>query len=168
MRILPRNKIPFFPFDRFLVPSCCKDYFLEKFSDSVWWLYKPVMSKCEVPWKNCRFGFTLLINICTVNHLNLLPRLFVIGLKLRMIRWAIWNVSKDMRCRALRYLILYWTRPRFEKNGVVFFSFVVRFRLVIRFCCHCFCLLVRFFSPTPDFPTEATAFFMSSFPYLLV
>ena len=36
MRILLRNKIPFFyPFDRFLVPSCCKDYFLEKFSDSV-------------------------------------------------------------------------------------------------------------------------------------
>ena len=33
----------FFPFDRFLVPSCCKDYFLEKFSDSVWWLYKPAM-----------------------------------------------------------------------------------------------------------------------------
>ena len=32
-----------FPFDRFLVPSCCKDYFLEKFSDSVWWLYKPAM-----------------------------------------------------------------------------------------------------------------------------
>ena len=50
MRILLRNKILFFfPFDRFLVPSCCKDYFLEKFSDSV-----------------CRFGFTLLINICTV------------------------------------------------------------------------------------------------------
>ena len=36
-------KFLFFPFDRFLVPSCCKDYFLEKFSDSVWWLYKPVM-----------------------------------------------------------------------------------------------------------------------------
>ena len=32
-----------FPFDRFLVSSCCKDYFLEKFSDSVWWLYKPAM-----------------------------------------------------------------------------------------------------------------------------
>ena len=28
-------KFLFFPFDRFLVPSCCKDYFLEKFSDSV-------------------------------------------------------------------------------------------------------------------------------------
>ena len=36
-------KFLFFPFDRFLVPSCCKDYFLEKFSDSVWWLYKPAM-----------------------------------------------------------------------------------------------------------------------------
>ena len=36
-------KFLFFPFDRFLVPSCCKDYFLEKFSVSVWWLYKPVM-----------------------------------------------------------------------------------------------------------------------------
>ena len=33
----------FFPFDRFLVPSCCKHYFLGKFSDSVWWLYKPAM-----------------------------------------------------------------------------------------------------------------------------
>ena len=31
MRILLRNKIPFFsPFDRFLGPSSCKDYFLEK------------------------------------------------------------------------------------------------------------------------------------------
>ena len=31
MRILHRNGIPFFQtFDSFLVPSCCKDYFLEK------------------------------------------------------------------------------------------------------------------------------------------
>ena len=46
MSILHRNGTPFFPtFDGFLVPSCCKDYFLEKvlcmvpeksqFSDSV-------------------------------------------------------------------------------------------------------------------------------------
>ena len=32
-----------------------------------------------------------------------------------------------------------------KKKGVVFFSFVVRFRLVIRFCSHFLCLLVRFF-----------------------
>ena len=52
-----------------------------------------------------------------------------------------------MRCTARRYfssLFLYWTRPGFEKNGVVFFSFVVRFRLVMRFSSHFFCLLVRF------------------------
>ena len=31
MSILHRNGTPFFPtFDGFLVPSCCKDYFLEK------------------------------------------------------------------------------------------------------------------------------------------
>ena len=57
MRILSEEENSFFfPFDRFLGPSCCKDYFLEKvlgmqllyevpeesqFSDSVWWLYKP-------------------------------------------------------------------------------------------------------------------------------
>ena len=53
----------FSPFDCFLGPSSCKDYFLEKvlctqvlyevpeesqFLDSVWWLYKPVMKKGEV------------------------------------------------------------------------------------------------------------------------
>ena len=30
MSVLLRNKIPLFPIDRFLVPSCCNDYFLEK------------------------------------------------------------------------------------------------------------------------------------------
>ena len=36
MHILLKTKIPFFsPFDRFLGPSCCKDYFLEKFSLSL-------------------------------------------------------------------------------------------------------------------------------------
>ena len=41
MSVLLRNKIPFFPIDRFLVPSCCKDYFLEK---SMGWLVQSIVA----------------------------------------------------------------------------------------------------------------------------
>ena len=120
-------KFFFSPFDRFLVPSCCKDYFLEKVScmqhfmrfrrrvssqiqlgDFTNLLCKSV--KCLERIKSalqrkrsaillspatnlyCRFDFTS----AQFNNLNLLsnfPRLFVTRLKLRMICWAIWNVS---------------------------------------------------------------------------
>ena len=40
-----------------------------------------------------------------------------------------------------------WSRKvsnlSFEKSGIVFFPFVVRFRLVIRFCSHFFCLFFQ-------------------------
>ena len=47
----------------------------------------------------------------------------------------------------------------FEKNSVVFFSFVVRFRLVILFYSY-FSICWLDFSPTSDFPTEATIVFI--------
>ena len=73
MCILHRNS--FLPtFDSFLVPSGCKDYFLDK-----------------------------VLCIYCVRHVNIVFSLFL------------------------------YTRPGFEKNSVVFFSFVVRFRLLILF-----------------------------------
>ena len=54
--------------------------------------------------------------------------------------------------------ILFSLRPGFEKKkSVVFFSFVVRFRLVILFYSY-FSICWLDFSPTSDFPKEATIY----------
>ena len=55
------------------------------------------------------------------------------------------------------------TRPGFETDRVVFFSSVVRFRLVILVFFLVFRLLFRFFPQHQIFPTEVTIFFVSCF-----
>ena len=51
-----------------------------------------------------------------------------------------------MRCTACRYFISFlYKLGQVSKKMLCFFSFVVRFRLVIRFYSHFFGLLVRFF-----------------------
>ena len=85
------------------------------------------------------------------NHLNLLSnflRLFVTRLKLRMIRCTALFGMFPRTCDVRHVSILFHffiNSARFRKKCFVFFSFVVRFRLVIRFYSHFFGLLVRFF-----------------------
>ena len=67
-----------------------------------------------------------------LNLLSNFPSLFVIGLKLKMIRWAIWNVSKDKRCTARRYSILvhyFYTELGHVSKKMALFSFPLSFAL---------------------------------------
>ena len=101
------------------------------------------------------------------NHFNLrwnFPRLFVSLLNFRMIRCAAWNVFKDMRCTtcmARRYFVFtnYYKLVQVSKQ-IALFSFPLSFALGLLFFLFLhFHLLVKLdFSPTSDFPTEATIY----------
>ena len=101
----------------------------------------------------------ILIGIPFFRHLTVswsLPVVRIISLK-RCYAFIVYGTLK------LYFHFFLYTQPGFEKNSVVFFSFVVRFRLLILFYSFFVRLLVRFFrSLTSDFPTEESTLFVSS------
>ena len=81
------------------------------------------------------------------------PRLFVIRLKLRMIRCAIWNVSQDMRCTACRYSISFLYKLGQVSKKMLCFLFLCRSLSACNsFLFSFFWFAGQIFSPTPGFP----------------